>query len=47
MIKVIVDNKIGYTSSVIPFSSGVYPVWFFTNKWDFEFVKKEKVSFLN
>lgn len=47
MLKVSVDGRIGYTSSIIPFRSGVYPVWFCGEKWDFEFVKKEKVSFLN
>jgi len=43
MKKVKVGNRIGETSSIIPHSNGLFPVWFKNN---IEFISAEKVKFI-
>ena len=46
MIGVIVNDRIGKTTSIIPHRNGKYPVWFNDSR-KVEFFEKEKVEFIN
>ena len=45
MYRVNVGGRLGHTSTSIPFSSGVFPVWF-DNSQTVDFVNKSKVEFI-
>jgi hypothetical protein len=45
MIKVFVNGRDGLTSSVVPHSNGMYPIWF-TDADDVEFVESKDVIFI-
>ena len=45
MKKVRVDNRIGITTSVIPYSNGLYPVWFYDTD-EIEFIESSKIKFI-
>jgi hypothetical protein len=45
MKKVLVNGKIGLTTSIIPHRNGKYPIWF-DNSYDIEFIDSKDVVFI-